>query len=60
MSTASAQTHLLKNKRAVIFGAGGAVGTAVAKESWRGFCLRPADVSAQDINAEQKKNKEKS
>src|SRR5260370_7875635 len=32
MNTASAYTSLLKNKRAVIFGAGGAVGTAVAKE----------------------------
>src|SRR5262249_1948404 len=32
MSTASTSTLLLKNKRAVIFGAGGAVGTAVAKE----------------------------
>ncbi len=32
MNTASAYTSLLKNKRAVIFGAGGAIGTAVAKE----------------------------
>lgn len=32
MNTASTSTPLLKNKRAVIFGAGGAVGTAVAKE----------------------------
>lgn len=32
MDTASAQTQILKNKHAVIFGAGGAVGTAVAKE----------------------------
>ena len=32
MDTASTQTPLLKNKHAVIFGAGGAVGTAVAKE----------------------------
>ncbi|TMD66454.1 MAG: SDR family oxidoreductase, partial [Chloroflexi bacterium] len=32
MNTASTSTPLLKNKRAVIFGAGGAVGTAVARE----------------------------
>jgi NAD(P)-dependent dehydrogenase (short-subunit alcohol dehydrogenase family) len=32
MNTASTSTSLLQNKRAVIFGAGGAVGTAVAKE----------------------------
>ena len=32
MSTVSTQAHFLKNKHAVIFGAGGAVGTAVAKE----------------------------
>jgi 3-oxoacyl-[acyl-carrier protein] reductase len=32
MNTASTSTPLLKNKHAVIFGAGGAVGTAVAKE----------------------------
>lgn len=32
MNTALAYTSLLKNKRAVIFGAGGAIGTAVAKE----------------------------
>jgi 3-oxoacyl-[acyl-carrier protein] reductase len=32
MDTASTQTPLLKNKHTVIFGAGGAVGTAVAKE----------------------------
>jgi 3-oxoacyl-[acyl-carrier protein] reductase len=32
MNTASTSTSLLKNKRAVIFGAGGAVGTAVARE----------------------------
>src|SRR5437588_2564248 len=32
MNTASTSTSLLKNKHAVIFGAGGAVGTAVAKE----------------------------
>lgn len=32
MITPSTSTSLLKNKRAIIFGAGGAVGTAVAKE----------------------------
>ena len=32
MNTASTSTALLQNKRAVIFGAGGAVGTAVARE----------------------------
>lgn len=32
MTTASTSTSLLQNKRAVIFGAGGAVGAAVAKE----------------------------
>jgi NAD(P)-dependent dehydrogenase (short-subunit alcohol dehydrogenase family) len=32
MQTVSGDTMLLQNKRAVIFGAGGAVGTAVAKE----------------------------
>ncbi len=32
MNTASTSTPLLENKRAVIFGAGGAVGTAVARE----------------------------
>src|SRR5713226_10440198 len=32
MTTASTSTSLLKNKHAVIFGAGGAVGEAVAKE----------------------------
>ena len=32
MNTASTSTALLKNKHAVIFGAGGAVGTAVARE----------------------------
>jgi NAD(P)-dependent dehydrogenase (short-subunit alcohol dehydrogenase family) len=32
MTTASTSTPLLKNKHAVIFGAGGAIGTAVAKE----------------------------
>jgi 3-oxoacyl-[acyl-carrier protein] reductase len=32
MNTASTSTSLLQNKRAVIFGAGGAVGTAVARE----------------------------
>jgi NAD(P)-dependent dehydrogenase (short-subunit alcohol dehydrogenase family) len=32
MNTASTSTSLLRNKRAVIFGAGGAVGAAVAKE----------------------------
>jgi NAD(P)-dependent dehydrogenase (short-subunit alcohol dehydrogenase family) len=32
MKTVSVDTPLLKNKHAVIFGAGGAIGTAVAKE----------------------------
>lgn len=32
MTTASTSTFLLQNKHAVIFGAGGAIGTAVAKE----------------------------
>jgi NADP-dependent 3-hydroxy acid dehydrogenase YdfG len=32
MNTVSGDTLLLKNKRAIIFGAGGAVGTEVAKE----------------------------
>src|SRR3989442_480626 len=49
MNTASTSTPLLKNKRAVIFGAGGAVGTAVAKE----FAAQGATVfpSGRTLNA---------
>ncbi len=49
MTTASTSTPLLKNKRAVIFGAGGAVGTAVAKE----FAAQGATVflSSRTLNA---------
>src|SRR6266849_9271683 len=49
MNTASTSTPLLKNKRAVIFGAGGAVGTAVARE----FAAQGATVflSGRTLNA---------
>src|SRR6266852_3885452 len=49
MNTASTSTPLLKNKRAVIFGAGGAVGTAVARE----FAVQGATVflSSRTLNA---------
>src|SRR5260370_6491317 len=49
MNTASTSTPLLKNKRAVIFGAGGAVGTAVARE----FAAQGATVflSSRTLNA---------
>src|SRR5260370_2587991 len=49
MNTASTSTPLLKNKRAVIFGAGGAVGMAVARE----FAAQGATVflSGRTLNA---------
>ncbi len=49
MKTVSVDTPLLKNKHAVIFGAGGAVGTAVAKE----FAAQGATVflSGRTLNA---------
>src|SRR2546423_14709329 len=47
METALTHTQLLTNKHAVIFGAGGAVGTAVAKEFAAQVCLLAFSASSQ-------------